>query len=119
VSTSFGELIGGARKAHQRSLRHLAEELDLSPSYLNDIEHNRRVPSAQVVIALASALDLDSDTLLAAAGRVGDDAEVYLKTEPSAGVLLRTVSNGGLSDEDLRKLIESAHKIIRDRDSET
>lgn len=118
MAVSFGEMVGDGRRAKGRSLRDLAAELDLSPSYLNDIEHGRRVPSAPKVRAIAVALDLDADSLLAAAGRVGDEAEGYLKDEPQAGVLLRTAADGRLSEAELQQLIKSAKKIIRDRDPE-
>ncbi|MCU1469464.1 MAG: hypothetical protein JWQ39_613 [Glaciihabitans sp.] len=115
MGTSFGELISSARQEKQRSLRDLAAELDLSASYLNDIEHNRRVPAESNVVAIAGALDLDADDLLAAAGRVGADAEVYLKVEPAAGVLLRTAATASMSNEELQELIRNAHRIIGKR----
>jgi hypothetical protein len=70
------------------------------------------VPSSDVVIELAGALGLDSDDLMAAAGRVGDGAEEYMRSNPNAGVLLRTVSNAGLSNEELAKLISNAETLI-------
>lgn len=117
MTQSFGEQIAEARKATGRSLRDLAAAIGRSPSYLNDIEHRRRVPSSDVVTELAEALNLDRDALLAAAGRVGDGAEEYMRTTPNAGVLLRKVSSAGLSNEDLGTLIRNAEKMIENRDS--
>lgn len=118
MAQSFGAQIAEARKASGRSLRDLAGAIGRSPSYLNDIEHGRRVPSSDVVSELAEALGLDRDSLMAAAGRVGDGAEEYLRSNPNAGVLLRKVSKAGLSNEDLGKLIKSADQMIQKRDSE-
>lgn len=118
VSRNFGEQIADGRKAAGRSLRDLAASLELSPSYLNDIEHGRRVPSAGVIADLAQELNLDADALLAAAGRVGDNAEEYLKLNPNAGVLLRTVSKANLSNNDLQQLIQNAERLIEKRDRE-
>jgi transcriptional regulator with XRE-family HTH domain len=119
LTNSLGQQIAAARKEKGKSLRALAEEVDLSPSYLNDIEHDRRVPAEKSILDLARVLSLDSDTLLAKAGRVGEDAEQYLRATPSAGVLLRKVSSASLSEEDLQRLIRNADKIIQDRNTET
>ena len=45
----------------------------ISPQYLNDIERDRRVPSGEVIIALAKVLDLDSDYLHYLAKKWPDD----------------------------------------------
>jgi ribosome-binding protein aMBF1 (putative translation factor) len=117
LAQTFGEQIAEARKGTGRSLRDLAAAIGRSPSYLNDIEHGRRVPSSDVVTELAEALHLDRDVLLAAAGRVGDGAEEYMRATPNAGVLLRKVSNAGLSNEDLARLIGDAEKLIKNREA--
>jgi transcriptional regulator with XRE-family HTH domain len=116
---TLGQRIRDARVAAGLSLRELARRIERAPSYLNDIEHDRRVPSEAVVMQLASELDLDSDLLLAAAGRVGEGAERYMKSNPTAGVLFRRVSGAGLGEQDLKRLLEQAEKIIDKRDQGT
>ncbi|MPZ81447.1 MAG: helix-turn-helix domain-containing protein [Actinophytocola sp.] len=116
---TLGQRIRDARVAAGLSLRELARRIERAPSYLNDIEHDRRVPSEAVVMQLASELDLDSDLLLAAAGRVGEGAERYMKSNPTAGVLFRRVSGAGLGEQDLKHLLEQAEKIIDKRDQGT
>ena len=113
--TSLGAQIRQARLDAGLSLRALAEQIKRAPSYLNDIEHNRRVPSESVIKDICTVLRLDEDRLLAAAGRVGERAEEFMKSNPTAGVLLRTVSGAGLGERDLRKLLEQAEKMIQDR----
>lgn len=98
------------------SLRELARRVERAPSYLNDIEHDRRVPSEAVLMQLASELDLDADLLLAAAGRVGEGAERYMQSNPTAGLLFRRVSGADLGEHDLKQLLEQAEKIINKRD---
>jgi transcriptional regulator with XRE-family HTH domain len=120
TSKKPGETLGSelrdARIAAGHSLRSLANKLDLSPSYLNDIEHNRRIPSESVLVQIADELDLDADHLLSAAGRVGEGAGLYLKANPTAGVLFRRVSAAGLPEEQLKRLLEEAEQMIGDRD---
>lgn len=123
--TSLGSQIRQARLDAGLSLRALAEQIKRAPSYLNDIEHNRRVPSESVIKDICSALGMDEDRLLAAAGRVGEGAEEFMKSQPIAGVLLRTVSGSGtvsgagLGERDLKKLLKQAEKMIQDQDRDS
>lgn len=98
------------------SLRALARQLEVAPSYLNDIENDRRVPSEPVLMRIAAELGLDADLLLAAAGRVGEGAREYMKANPTAGVLFRKVSDAGLDEQALKKLLEQAERMIDRRD---
>jgi transcriptional regulator with XRE-family HTH domain len=113
---TLGTQIRDARVRAELSLRELARRLELAPSYINDIEHDRRVPSEPVLRKICVELDLDEDRLLAAAGRVGEDAEEYMKSNPTAGVLFRRVSGAGLDEHGLNRLLTQAEKLIRERD---
>jgi transcriptional regulator with XRE-family HTH domain len=114
---TLGQQIRDARVEAGLSLRELARRLERAPSYLNDIEYDRRVPSEAVLRQVASELNLDVDRLLAAAGRVGAGAEEYLKTNPTAGVLFRRVSDAGLGESELQQLLQQAEQMIDDRDT--
>jgi len=76
---TLGDSIREARIAEGPSLRDLAKALEISPSYLSDIENDRRVPSEDVPGKIAVLLALDRDELMAPAGRFGDEAERYLR----------------------------------------
>jgi transcriptional regulator with XRE-family HTH domain len=68
---SFGAKIAEARKNAGLSQKELAEKVDISPQYLNDIEHGKRNPGAEELIeAFATALNLDSAVLYYLAGRL-------------------------------------------------
>ncbi len=114
-SKSLGEEIRSARVAKGLGLRELARLLEKAPSYVSDIEHDRRVPSEQVLRAICTHLDLDFDRALALAGRLGDDADRYLKREPAAGLLLRRAQESGLGEEELKKLIQQVDRLARKR----
>ena len=79
---TLGDIINSARVDKRMGLRALARELDIAPSYLSDIENNRRVPSEVVLRDMARVLDLDFDRLMQQAGRLGEDAERYLRQKP-------------------------------------
>ena len=111
---TLGEIIRAGRLAKKLGLRELARELDITPSYLSDIENDRRVPSEEVLRKLAGRLDLDADHLLALAGRFGDDAERYMKRNPSVGVLFRRISEHNLKEDDIQKLADQVEKLGKD-----
>lgn len=61
---SFGSTIAEARKKLQLSQKELAAKINISPQYLNDIEHGKRSPDSDMLIEnLAKALNLDSTVL--------------------------------------------------------
>jgi transcriptional regulator with XRE-family HTH domain len=113
LEASLGDQIRTARVAKGLGLRELARLIEKSPSYVSDIEYDRRIPSEDVLRAICTHLDLDFDRMLALAGRLGDEADRYLRREPAAGVLLRRAQEGGLNDDDLRKLIQQADRLAR------
>lgn len=117
---SLGKQVRDARVAAGQTLRGLARDLELSPSYLNDIEFDRRVPSTEVLRQIADRLVLDLDALLAAAGRVGiaKDAEQYIRETPSAGVLFRRVTTDRLTEDQLQRLIKQVDQMTQDDSSE-
>jgi len=110
-SKRLGEIIRDARVEAKRGLRDLARELDITPSYLSDIENDRRVPADDVMRRIATLLNLDFDELMAVAGRFGEDAERYLRRNPEAGKLFRKISEQNLSESDVRKLSQTADEL--------
>lgn len=108
---TLGEVLRDARVSAELTLRDLAKKLEITPSYISDIENDRRVPSEDVLARLAAELKLTFDDLMARAGRVGDQAERYMKQNPAAGVLFRRISERRLPEEDLQKLLTQVEKM--------
>jgi transcriptional regulator with XRE-family HTH domain len=88
----LGDTIREARVRKDLSLRELARKLDVTPSYLSDIENNRRVPAEDLLRKISKELGLDFDDLMARAGRFGDEAVRYMMRTPAAGVLFRKLA---------------------------
>jgi len=107
----LGDVIRSARLAADLSLRDLTKRVSVTPSYLSDIENDRRVPSQEVLSAIADVLQLDLDHLMALAGRLGDEAERFLKRHPTAGVLFRKISDRNLSEDELRTLVQETERL--------
>lgn len=115
---TLGEFIKERRAALDMRLRELARRLDVTPSYVSDIENDRRVPSEDVLRRIAIELELDPDNLVARSGRIGTDAERYLRQTPAATTLFRRISEEKLTDEELHGLLERVEEMRPDKESE-
>jgi transcriptional regulator with XRE-family HTH domain len=96
------------------SLRELARRLAVTPSYVSDIENNRRVPSEDVLRRIADELNLDFDDLVAQAGRIGTRAERYLRETPAAATLFRRISEKRLTEDEVKELIDQVDSLRAD-----
>ena len=77
---TFGRAISIARKGQGWSLKDLVSRIQrvdgqtISPQYLNDIEHNRRRPSSDLMVQqFADVLGIDRDWLYYLAGRFPEE----------------------------------------------
>lgn len=95
-------------------LRELSRRLGVTPSYVSDIENDRRVPSEEVLGRIASELKLSLDELVARAGRLGDDAERYLRTTPVATTLFRRISQEKLTADEIGELMQRVGELRPD-----
>ena len=114
----LGDLINKARVAKRLSLRGLAREVGIVPSYLADIENDRRTPSESVLRRISAILDLDFDALMQQAGRLGEEAEHYLRQEKLAGQLFRRVAETNLDQEALQELLNKLEQLEGPEDEE-
>jgi transcriptional regulator with XRE-family HTH domain len=72
---AFGSFVRTQRQLAKLSLRELAELATVSNPYLSQIERGLHEPSIRVIKAIANALEISTETLLAQVGLVGDDDE--------------------------------------------
>jgi len=110
MTTSLGDFIREARVRQGKSLRELAKDLDVTPSYLSDIENDRRVPAEPVLRRIAQQLQLDFNELMNLAGRFGDQVERYVKRQPMAVQLFRRIAEANLNEKDLKHLLDEVEK---------
>lgn len=111
MEKTFGDVLREARVELGFGLREFAKKLGKTPSYLSDIENDRRVPAEEVIADLARLLDLDFDDLMARAGRLGKGAVRYMQRNPEAGVLFRRISKAGFDKDELAKLLQRAETL--------
>ncbi len=73
---SLGEFIRSQRQLAKLSLRDVARRARVSNPYLSQVERGLHEPSVRVLAAIAAALDISTETLLARAGLLAaDDAQ--------------------------------------------
>jgi len=110
--TSFGSTISEARKKHNTSQKELAAKIfkedgtEISPQYLNDLEHDRRYPpSDHLLRQFAEKLDLSLDYLQYLAGKLPEDiANAKLNSEQVQAVFsaFRTSLKGNKDESNRR-----------------
>lgn len=89
---TFGRYIAQERKRNNLTQKDLAarikrpdDDKPITPQYLNDIEHDRRSPSApELIKTIAEALGVDADVLYLLAGRVPSDVSKKQLGDPDA-----------------------------------
>jgi transcriptional regulator with XRE-family HTH domain len=108
---TFGDRVRTARARKRLTLREAAEKIGRSASFLSDIEHDRRLPSEDVLQDLAQLLDLDPDDLMASSGRLPTDVAEYLRTTPDAARLFRTLSSRSVGADGVKQLIDQAQQL--------
>jgi transcriptional regulator with XRE-family HTH domain len=72
---ALGSFIRSQRKLANLSLRDLAERTRVSNPYLSQVERGLHEPSVRVLKAIAQALNVSAETLLAQAGLLEDEPE--------------------------------------------
>ncbi|MGI8495169.1 MAG: helix-turn-helix domain-containing protein [Pyrinomonadaceae bacterium] len=110
---TIGEIIAEARKKSGLSLRALASRIPVSSTYLFEIENGKRTPSEKVVKGLSeqSELNLNFDNMMAHTGHIGEEAEIYLKKNPTFGNVIRKVARKNLNEDQLNSLHNTIDKL--------
>jgi transcriptional regulator with XRE-family HTH domain len=92
---ALGTLIRAQRMTAGLSLRELADRTKVSNAYLSQIERGLHEPSITVLAAIAAALDVSLETLLARAGLLAPEGE------GEAAALVRGTEAAILGDPEL------------------
>jgi len=107
---TFGRLLRAKRIAKGYSLRKFTQLVDVSPTYLSQVEQgNVQPPTADRVKRMAELLGENPDEWIALAGWVPEDLPEIIQSHPrQIPELLREA--GGLTAEQLERLREAARR---------
>ena len=111
AQTTFGELLRAKRLAKGYSLRKFASLIDVSPTYLSQVEQGHiDPPTAERVGRIAELLGENADVLIAMAGRLPDDLPTIIRKQPERMPELLREANG-LTAEQLLRLTKQARRL--------
>jgi transcriptional regulator with XRE-family HTH domain len=107
---TFGDQLRTTRVDKGYSLRKFAQLIDVSPTYLSQVEQGnvKTPPTADRVEKMAKLLGADVDEWVTLAGRVSKESEEILQSNPELPALLRAVK--GLTPEQIKQLAEEAER---------
>lgn len=111
---NFGEFLQKKREEAQITLRGMATKLDVSPSYLSDIEKGRRNPPEMDKLDLIANIlhlsDDDKTVMLDLAGKmrntVAPDLPEYIMERDYVSAALRTARDLDASEADWLRFVE-------------
>jgi phosphoenolpyruvate phosphomutase len=121
VSESFGSYIRRLRIKNDIGQRELAKKIGVAPSYLNDMEKNKRTaPRVDLIKKLSIILKADLDLLNDLAGNskktMPPDIVDFIENNPQIVSLLRAAKNNKLSNDEIKniekKINESKTKTL-------
>jgi len=121
VSETFSSYIRRLRIKNNIGQRELAKKIGVAPSYLNDMEKNKRAaPRIDLIKKLSVILKADLNLLNDLAGNskktLAPDIVDFIENNPKVVSLLRAVKNNKLSDDEIanieKKLNESKTKTL-------
>lgn len=115
---AFGEYVKQKRQEKGITLRGLAEKLGIVPSYMSDIENNKRnAPNQDILKKMIEVLELNEEESnelldLAAASKesIALDLTKYVSDNPNVRVALRTAKELEFGDDEWIKIIEEYMK---------
>jgi transcriptional regulator with XRE-family HTH domain len=108
---ALGEFIRHQRLSAEMSLRDLAARTNVSNPYLSQIERGMHEPSVRVLKAIAGALNLSAETLLAQAGLLEDDG-VDANGTPKMSVPDAIAADDDLTAEQRTALLAVYHSYV-------
>jgi transcriptional regulator with XRE-family HTH domain len=120
---SLGQAIRRLRTQGDYTLRGFAQLVEISAAYLSDIEHDRRVPTEDVLRRISKLLNrrvsVTYEELQSLSARFETDLQNMVQQTPEVGQLLREVKQTGRPARDvIRELQEHLRKTGNKPDKE-
>jgi transcriptional regulator with XRE-family HTH domain len=106
----LGEYLREQRQAAQLSLRQLSEVAGISNPYISQIERGLKKPSAEILQALAKALEISAESLYVRAGIL--DERPDLAGAAAAGVTEAVLADPGLNDRQRAVLLDVYESFV-------
>ena len=123
IIETFGSYIRSLRIKNNIGQRQLANLIGVAPSYLYDIEKNKRTaPRVDIIDKLSNILKADLNLLNDLAGiskkNLPPDIADFIENNPKVVSLLRAVKNSKLSDDEIINIEKKNHTLSGTRTRE-
>lgn len=122
MKETFGERVRRKRQAKQITLRKFAALIDVSPTYISQIENNRfSPPTEEIICKIAQVLEEDKDELLALVNKVHSDLPPIINRFPKeVATFLRTAQGFDQSKwktliKEIERQLEQEHLNKKDK----
>ena len=114
-SVTFGSYVRELRINYNFGQRELANKIGIAPSYLNDIEKNKRsAPKTDIIKKISLYLKADLNLLNDLAGKskktLPPDIIDYVEKNPKIISLIRSVKNNSLNEDEIEIFIDKEIK---------
>ena len=115
LSYTFGSYVREIRIDNNIGQRELAKKIGIAPSYLSDIEKNKRsAPKNDIIKKISSILDINLDFLNDLAGvskkNIAPDIVEYIEKNPNIKSLIRSIKNNNLDNDEIEKIESSINQ---------
>jgi len=112
LTKTFGDYIRNYRKAKGLSLRRVARDANISPTYLSQVERDERRLSEEKLVRLGNAIAHETSSLLAKSGHLTSEVSEIVRRHPEAWHEL-IVASKELSQGELDMVVRVALMIVR------
>ncbi|MGH9186388.1 MAG: helix-turn-helix domain-containing protein [Acidimicrobiales bacterium] len=114
--TRLGEFIRDQRRQAELSLRDLAARTNVSNPYLSQIERGLHEPSVRVLKAIALALNVSAETLLAQAGLL-DPSPTQAGADPTIPTVDAAIAADPLLSDEQKHALRATYRAFVDETS--
>ena len=115
IKKKFGPYVRELRMKHGFGQRELAEKIGVAPSYLNDIEKEKRTaPKQNIINKLSIILKVNihylNDLAGISKGNVAPDIGEFIEKNPNVVSLIRSIKENNLNPEQIESIENSLSK---------
>ena len=115
LSQNFGPFIRKIRLDLKIGQRELAQKVGIAPSYLNDIEKEKRAaPKIEIIRKISNILKVNNDTLNDLAGiskkSLAPDIREFIEKNPNVVSLIRSIKKNEMGQNQIKKIEDSINK---------
>lgn len=100
----IGEVLKKIRQVYSITARDLAKDLDISPSYLSEIENNKKTPSLDIIEKYSDIFDIKISSIILMAEDINENKKISMSEKFIQKRMIKLLNKyaieGGDNDEE-------------------